>query len=76
VKVATENFIAHLRRTNMDTDAPGTESIAAEEAVSGKLGRLPPVVLTSATNLIQLQKQLKGMAKQTSSSVAPKMGPE
>jgi hypothetical protein len=44
----------------MDTDSPAAESSpAAEEA-----GRPPPIVLTSATNLIQLQKQLKGVAKQ------------
>jgi hypothetical protein len=34
-----------------------------EEAVPGKTGRPPPIVLTSATNLIQLQRQLKGVVK-------------
>jgi hypothetical protein len=47
----------------MDTDAPGTESSEAEEPVPGKSSRPPPIVLTSAINLIQLQKQLKGIAK-------------
>jgi hypothetical protein len=65
VKVATKNFFAPLLTTNMDTDAPGTESTAAEEAAPGKSGRPPPIVLKSATSLIQLQKQLKGVAKQT-----------
>jgi hypothetical protein len=38
----------------METDA----------TVTGKTGRPPPIVLTSAVNLIQLQKQLKGVAKE------------
>jgi hypothetical protein len=36
-----------------------------EAAAPGKSGRPPPIILTSATNLIQLQKQLKGVALQT-----------
>jgi hypothetical protein len=63
-KVATKNF-APLRTTNMDTDALGTDSNSAEEAVPGKQGRPPPIALTSETNLILLQKQLKILAKQT-----------
>jgi hypothetical protein len=39
----------------MDTDAPGTESNATEEADPGKLGRPHPIVFTSATNLIQIK---------------------
>jgi hypothetical protein len=34
-----------------------------EEAVPGNTGRPPPIVLTSATNLIHVQKQLKGLVK-------------
>jgi hypothetical protein len=63
-KVTTKNFFAPLKTMNMDTDAPGTESSAAEEPVPGKASRPPPIVLTSATNLIRLQKRLKGVAKQ------------
>jgi hypothetical protein len=63
VKVATRNFFASLRTSNMDTDSPATRSNAAEEAVPEKACRPPPIVLTSATNLTQLQKQLKGVAK-------------
>jgi hypothetical protein len=55
-----------LRPTNMDTDVPVTESKSTEAEATGKSGRPPPIILTSATNLIQLQKQLKGMAKQSS----------
>jgi hypothetical protein len=65
VKVAIKNFFEFFRTTNMGTDAPDTESTATEKAVSEKLGKPPPVVLTSAVNLIQLQKQLTGVAKDT-----------
>jgi hypothetical protein len=64
VKVATKNFIP-LQTTNMDNDAPDTESTTTEKVVSEKWGRLPPLRLTFATNLIELQKQLKGLAKDT-----------
>jgi hypothetical protein len=36
----------------------------AEAAAPVKSGQPPPIVLTSAANLIQLQKQLKDVAKQ------------
>jgi hypothetical protein len=35
-KVATKNFFAPLRTINMDTDASGTDSNSAEEALPGK----------------------------------------
>jgi hypothetical protein len=47
----------------MDTDAPVTVSNPTEAAAPVKSARPPPIVLTSAGNLIQLQKQLKGVAK-------------
>jgi hypothetical protein len=47
----------------MDTDNSGTVALPHEEAVPGKTGRPPPIMITSATNLIQLQKQLKGVVK-------------
>jgi hypothetical protein len=47
----------------MDTDVSGTEAMPHEEAVPGTIGRPPPIVLTSATNLILLQKKLKGVLK-------------
>jgi hypothetical protein len=74
VKVATNNFFAPLQTAIMDTDAPRTESSTAEEAVPGKAGRPPPVVLTSATNLIQLQEQLTSVAKQFSEFLSTKNG--
>jgi hypothetical protein len=47
----------------METDAPVTEPIPPEAAAQGKTGRPSPVVLTTIVNLIQLQKQLKGVTK-------------
>jgi hypothetical protein len=44
----------------MDTDTSNTPQ---EEAASVKTGRPPPIVLTSAVNLIQLQKQLKSVVR-------------
>jgi hypothetical protein len=49
---ATRNFFAPLRKTRMDTDSASTETNSEEEAVPGKAGRPPPIVLTSAVNLI------------------------
>jgi hypothetical protein len=57
-EVVTRNYFAPLRTADMDTEA-----MPHEEAVPGKTGRPPPIVLTSATNLIHLQKQLKSVLK-------------
>jgi hypothetical protein len=65
VKMATKNFFAPLRTNDMDTDAPDTEYTTTEKGVAEKLSRAPPIVLTSASNPIQLQKQLKSVAKDT-----------
>jgi hypothetical protein len=48
----------------MDTEASGTEANSKEEAVPGKTGRPPQIILTSTTNLIQLQKQLQNVVKE------------
>jgi hypothetical protein len=53
---APETFSPPLRTTEMDTDASGTETTSNEEAVHGKTGTAPPVILMSTTNLYQLQK--------------------
>jgi hypothetical protein len=47
----------------METDTWGAEATTLQEAVPGTAGRPSPIVLTSSTNLIQLQKQLKNVAK-------------
>jgi hypothetical protein len=62
-EVPTRNFFAPLRSTTMETDSSGAEATALEEAVPGKAGRPPPIILTSTTNLIQLQRQLKNVDK-------------
>jgi hypothetical protein len=63
-KVTTRNFFAPLKTTNMDTDSSVSETIPQEEEVPAKTCRPPPIILTSATNMIQLQKQLKNVAKE------------
>jgi hypothetical protein len=45
----------------MDTDSSGAEATTHEEAVPGKASRLPPIILMSKSNLIQLQKELKSV---------------
>jgi hypothetical protein len=47
----------------MDTDSFGAEANTNEEAGPGKANRPPPIVLTSKSNLIQFQKQLKSVVK-------------
>jgi hypothetical protein len=76
VKVAMKNLFVPIHTTNMDTDAPGTQSKSTEAEATGKSDRPPPIVLTSAANLIQPQKQLRGVAKQSFRPVTPTMGPE
>jgi hypothetical protein len=39
----------------MDTDSPATQSNAVEKAVPEQVCRPPPILLTSATNLIKLK---------------------
>jgi hypothetical protein len=64
VKLATSNFFAPLRTAQMDTDAPDAQPSAEEAAAPKKSARPPPIIFTSAANLIQLQKKLKGVARQ------------
>jgi hypothetical protein len=63
-EVATRNFFAPLRTSDMDTDSTNTEATPREAATPAKPGRPPPMVLTSAVNLILLQKQLKGVVSE------------
>jgi hypothetical protein len=60
--VTKRNFFAPLRAT-MDTDSSVTEGSTPEEAVPGKAGRPPTIVLTSNTSLIHLQRRLNNEAK-------------
>jgi hypothetical protein len=65
MKLATSNFFALFRTAQMDTDAPVAQPSAEEAAAPNKSARPPPIILTSAANLIQLQKKLKGVARQS-----------
>jgi hypothetical protein len=47
----------------MDTDSSGAEATTHEEAVPSKASRPVTIILTSKSNLIQLQKQLKSVVK-------------
>jgi hypothetical protein len=49
----------------MDTDVPVAESSTEEASAPCKVAWPPPIILTSAANLIQLQKKLKGVAQQS-----------
>jgi hypothetical protein len=61
-QVPTRNFYAPLRTSEMDvvetTDNHGTEE---QQPSSSKTGRPPPIVLTSSTNLMQLQRQIQNI---------------
>jgi hypothetical protein len=63
-KITTRNFFAPLRAMNMDTGSSGLKTTTQEETVPAKTCRPLPIILTSSTNLIQLQKQLKNVVKE------------
>jgi hypothetical protein len=44
---------------DMDAEVSGTQANSNEEALPWKTARPPTITLTSTTNLLQLQKQLK-----------------
>jgi hypothetical protein len=52
------NFYAPLRAT-MDLEVTG----GVQQEPSSQAGRSPPIILTSETNLLQLQKKLRGLVK-------------
>jgi hypothetical protein len=57
--VSTHNFFAPLRTTDMDMETTGAENTPSEQEASRKSGTPPPIVMTSTTNLIRLQSDLK-----------------
>jgi hypothetical protein len=61
--VSTRNFFAPLRTTDMDTETTGAKNALPEQEAPRKSGRLPPIVITSTTNLIRLQSDLKDHVK-------------
>jgi hypothetical protein len=60
--VSTHNFFAPLS-TGMGTETAGTENTLPEQEAPRKSGRPPPIVMTSTTNLIKLQSDLKEHVK-------------
>jgi hypothetical protein len=67
LELPTWNFFAPLRTAGMEPDSTEdsdrTDGNQQQQLPSSQTGRPPPIKLTSATNLIQLQKQLKGFVK-------------
>jgi hypothetical protein len=64
-EVVTQNFSSTpLRAADMNIGASDTEATSNEETVPVKTGTTPPIILTSTTNLIQLQKQLQSVVKE------------
>jgi hypothetical protein len=61
---ATRNFFAPVRAAEMDMDSTSSENSSCKATAPGKTGRPPPIILTSAVNLIQLQKQLNGVVSE------------
>jgi hypothetical protein len=57
------NFFAALRATDMETETTGTENKLPVQKIPRKPGRLSPTMITSTTNLIQLQSDLKDHVK-------------
>jgi hypothetical protein len=65
-EVATKNFFAPLRTADMDVERipeEGETDESAREAPTSKAGRPPPIILTSALNLIQLQRNVREIVK-------------
>jgi hypothetical protein len=50
--VLTRNFFALLRTTDIDTEIAGVEETVQEQEDPRKLGRPPPIITTSAMNII------------------------
>jgi hypothetical protein len=47
----------------METETSSAEESQQEEASGSRTGRPPPIVITAATNLLQLQKAVKRVVK-------------
>jgi hypothetical protein len=61
--VATKNYYAPLKTIEMETQKEENDSATAQEDKQRTTGRPPPIVLTSAINLIHLQSKLKELVK-------------
>jgi hypothetical protein len=62
--VPTRNFFAPLKTNGVNTETAGAENTLQETEASRKSGRPPPLVMTSTTNLIQIQIHLKEHVKE------------
>jgi hypothetical protein len=62
-EVTTRNIFAPFRAAGMDIDSANSET-SSKAKTPGKAGKSPPIILTSVVNLIQLQKQLKGVVSE------------
>jgi hypothetical protein len=61
--VPTRNFFTPLRANDIDMETTGTEKTPPEQKTPRKSGRPTPIVMTSTTNLIRLQSDLKEHVK-------------
>jgi hypothetical protein len=61
--VSTRNYFALVRTTDMDKETIGAENTLQEE-VPRKSGSPPSIVMTSTTNLIRHQNDLKEHVKE------------
>jgi hypothetical protein len=59
----TRNFFATVRTTDMDTETTGAQNALRVQEAPRKSGRPPPIMMTSNTNLIRLQTDLKDHVK-------------
>jgi hypothetical protein len=62
VEVPTRNFLAPLR-TEVEFECREEQKIKEQQELTTQAGRVPPIILASATNSIELQKHLKGIVK-------------
>jgi hypothetical protein len=68
-EVPTRNFFAPLRTAEIDLESTHVEGTSesptseTQQTSSSKAGRTPPIILTSAINLIQLQRHIKDIVK-------------
>jgi hypothetical protein len=68
-----DHRLSYLQETEMELEGSKEEANDGEqEGTINQAGRPPPIILTSATNPIQLQKRLKGIVQGSLSSETPK----
>jgi hypothetical protein len=63
--VLTRKFFTPFRTIDMNKETTGAGNTLPEQEASRKPGRPPPIVMTSTTNLIRLQSDLKVTSKES-----------